>query len=118
MTKLRLGGMGDGIEIKRARAHGGEVLRADVIREAELFADAIEEAAAHVAAGFIDELQRVDVRVFESDGAEADDNDGLFFVEMLGEGRRSRFGLENASVGRAAGSARDFAQSLLNPSLL
>jgi hypothetical protein len=32
-------------------------LRADIVGEAELFADAVEQTAAHVAAGFIDEIE-------------------------------------------------------------
>ena len=51
-----------GVESEVAGLQAGKVLGADVVGEAEAFADAEEEAGAEVAAGFLDEFEGESVR--------------------------------------------------------
>ncbi len=94
--------IGADVEVEGSRTHGGKVLRSNVVGEAQLLADAIEKAAAHVAAGFVDEAEGMHITVFEADGAEADDEDGLLLVEMLGPRGGFGAGVVGAAVGTVA----------------
>ena len=78
-------GRGAGVKGEIAGGEADEVLRADVIGEAEFLPDAQEQPRAEVAAGFVQQFQRIAVGVAEGRAAEADDQHGLFLVAGFGD---------------------------------
>ena len=75
-----LGRFGAGIKGEVTGRQSGKILRADVIGQAELFADAQKQPRAEVAARFLNQLQRVTVVVKHRRAGETDDDHGLLFV--------------------------------------
>ena len=75
-----LGRLGAGVEREVAGHEAGEILRADVVGEAELFADAQKQTRAEVAATFLQEIERVTVIAAERRAGKTDDEHGLLFV--------------------------------------
>ena len=61
----------------------GEILRADVVSQAKLLADAQEQPRAEVAAAFLQQIERVSVLTAHRRAGEADDQHGLLFIARL-----------------------------------
>ena len=75
-----LGRLGAGVEREVAGHEAGKILRADVVSEAQLFADAQKQTRAKVAATFLQEIERVTVIAAECRAGKTEHEHSLLFV--------------------------------------
>ena len=71
------------VKSKHARSQPDHLRRADEIRQPEFLADADEKPRAEVAAGLVDEFERVAVRAADRGAGVADHQDRLFFPRIF-----------------------------------
>ena len=90
-----------GVEDEVAGNEAGNVMRSNIVGEAELIADAKEKTGAEVAAGFLQEVKGVAFFVGKGCALGGNDDDGLFFVHGSADLKFAngvRFGLRENGV--------------------